>query len=725
VPGELIDFTWSLPPYDFVASVQTDGNGTFITEITVPQNAPIGQILFLGASNESGAGVGKVTFTVTAEVGAQLPPEIVRVETFREGTQVFIKLFYTDPNNDAEGFGFSYYWEGWVDEEHTFSSPSDGRVTPGTIAYPFNLGCGTGSEIEIDVEGWIYDSAGLVSQTVTVHLACDEAGQPTVPPPPPDTPPPPPPSLPPDPQGQPPAAPSNVQAVEIMHEGRLSTKVSWTDNADNEVGFVIVDQNRAQEYEADPVAGVGATGSIILPFTSCFRVYAYNDYGNSPISNMVCPQPIPQPHPTPTPPRPQPTQLTPGWYRNSAPSIIYEDEEIKISWENSYIYPYQGENPLYWYVEVVYFYKGSQTYDISCAGEDEFPRAHMRGAADSGYVDAEETLCSHYPNWGTTTLKPGESFYKWIIFPEVPGTGDEISFKWEPYVSSSWVAPWSSSFDAPPPAECPEELVTLGTCVPVSRMPEGEAPILVVLVHGCCTDRNDVRKDWDSFGRLIKGKLPDSSKWEVVVWDWSKDTTELYPGPAYGKAEGQSLNLSLAIAKHTYKYIHLIGHSTGSRLIDLTGKRLVNYYNETKNDEEKPFIHLTFLDAYQPNNDDYGFLENYPDHYAEHYVNRGNPLSLDWLLTDPCLNYAFNFDITDWENADKDPLFPNSGHFWPFHWYRQSVTTSGFKFGYPLSYEGGVQTYRSLSTDYRNHRQCRLTDVGTTCETGDKAPACW
>jgi hypothetical protein len=42
VPGELIDFTWSLPPYDFVASVQTDGNGTFITEITVPQNAPIG-----------------------------------------------------------------------------------------------------------------------------------------------------------------------------------------------------------------------------------------------------------------------------------------------------------------------------------------------------------------------------------------------------------------------------------------------------------------------------------------------------------------------------------------------------------------------------------------------------------------------------------------------------------------------------------------------------------
>ena len=48
--------------------------------------------------------------------------------------------------------------------------------------------------------------------------------------------------------GLPPAAPSNVQAEEITHEGRLSTKVSWTDNADNELGFVVVDQKSSQKY---------------------------------------------------------------------------------------------------------------------------------------------------------------------------------------------------------------------------------------------------------------------------------------------------------------------------------------------------------------------------------------------------------------------------------------------------------------------------------------------
>jgi hypothetical protein len=89
-------------------------------------------------------------------------------------------------------------------------------------------------------------------------------------------------------QEQPLAVPSNVQAEEIMHEGRLSTRVSWTDNVDNELGYVVVDQNRPQEYEADQVPGVGATGSIILPFASCFRVYAYNDSGRSALSYAIC-----------------------------------------------------------------------------------------------------------------------------------------------------------------------------------------------------------------------------------------------------------------------------------------------------------------------------------------------------------------------------------------------------------------------------------------------------
>jgi hypothetical protein len=101
------------------------------------------------------------------------PPEIGRVESFREGGLVFFRVFYTDPNDDAEGFGFrGVKGSGWAEEEFPFSSPSYGRVSPGIIEYPFNHGCGTSSEYESDVEVWIYDSAGLQSPPVTVHLAC-------------------------------------------------------------------------------------------------------------------------------------------------------------------------------------------------------------------------------------------------------------------------------------------------------------------------------------------------------------------------------------------------------------------------------------------------------------------------------------------------------------------------------------------------------------------------
>jgi hypothetical protein len=103
----------------------------------------------------------------------QRPPEIGRVESFREGGLVFFRVFYTDPNADAEGFGFrGVKGSRWAEEEFPFSSPSYGRVSHGIIEYPFNHGCGTSSEYESDVEVWIYDSAGLQSPPVTVHLAC-------------------------------------------------------------------------------------------------------------------------------------------------------------------------------------------------------------------------------------------------------------------------------------------------------------------------------------------------------------------------------------------------------------------------------------------------------------------------------------------------------------------------------------------------------------------------
>ena len=101
------------------------------------------------------------------------PPRITRVETYREGGLVYLRAFFTDPNGDAKGFGFrGANGSGWAEESHPFSNPSYGRVGPGRVDYPFNLGCGTGRDYETDIEFWIYDASGLRSESKIHHLTC-------------------------------------------------------------------------------------------------------------------------------------------------------------------------------------------------------------------------------------------------------------------------------------------------------------------------------------------------------------------------------------------------------------------------------------------------------------------------------------------------------------------------------------------------------------------------
>lgn len=104
-------------------------------------------------------------------------PKIVQIETYQEGELVYFSLSFKDANDDAEGFGFrGTHGSGWGEETQSFSNTSYGRVSSGKVDYPFNLGCGTESEYESDVEAWIYDSTGLQSGAVTVHLSCEPGG---------------------------------------------------------------------------------------------------------------------------------------------------------------------------------------------------------------------------------------------------------------------------------------------------------------------------------------------------------------------------------------------------------------------------------------------------------------------------------------------------------------------------------------------------------------------
>jgi hypothetical protein len=291
--------------------------------------------------------------------------------------------------------------------------------------------------------------------------------------------------------------------------------------------------------------------------------------------------------------------------------------------------------------------------------------------------------------------------------------------------------------------------VNLGTCLPVSRTPEGKRPNLIVLVHGCCTDANGVR-EWDGLGGEIAGKIIEdkaADKWEIMVWDWTQDTPKQgdYANPfnpglnwfiidaqkAYENAlNGMKSGQKLADAIYsysTYKYIHLIGHSAGARLIDRAVLVLSAKYSGSTN---KPFIHLTFLDAYTPldlytltpvDRDLYGL---YAD-YAEHYVDRS--LASVLASTDACLSHAFNFDITRWFHAVREEGL--LGHQWPRNWYQKSVTSTSpkFKYGFPLSFQGGNNFINRLSTQFPPGKQCGL-DTGLFNETPNpdcQQADCW
>lgn len=177
-PSEALDIYMS-PNFnkeDILANVVTNTDGSFKTTVVVPQNKAPGKYYIQARTVATHRMAEQEYFTVippTQIISTKNPPEIIRYETFREGDMVFFRLFYTDLDNDAEGFGFrGAKGSTWGEETHPFSNPSYGRVSPGQIEYPFNHGCDSGSAYGSDVEAWIYDSMGLVSKSVEIHLAC-------------------------------------------------------------------------------------------------------------------------------------------------------------------------------------------------------------------------------------------------------------------------------------------------------------------------------------------------------------------------------------------------------------------------------------------------------------------------------------------------------------------------------------------------------------------------
>jgi hypothetical protein len=104
---------------------------------------------------------------------APLLPQVLTATTYSVGRLVYLSLTYADPGGDAAGFGFAgVNGAKWAAESHPFTGLTDGLVSVGTVAYPFDLGCGTAQQYQGSVAAWIYDAAGRRGPSVTARLAC-------------------------------------------------------------------------------------------------------------------------------------------------------------------------------------------------------------------------------------------------------------------------------------------------------------------------------------------------------------------------------------------------------------------------------------------------------------------------------------------------------------------------------------------------------------------------
>ncbi len=100
-------------------------------------------------------------------------PQITGTSTYRNGAWVYFVVQYSDPGQDAEGFGFTgSNGLHWVDGQYPFTGPDGGIVGPDSIAYPLDLDCGTARHHTAQIEAWIYDSAGASSPSVVINLSC-------------------------------------------------------------------------------------------------------------------------------------------------------------------------------------------------------------------------------------------------------------------------------------------------------------------------------------------------------------------------------------------------------------------------------------------------------------------------------------------------------------------------------------------------------------------------
>ena len=270
-----------------------------------------------------------------------------------------------------------------------------------------------------------------------------------------------------------------------------------------------------------------------------------------------------------------------------------------------------------------------------------------------------------------------------------------------------------------------------------SPLETGKKKGLVLIAHGW----NSKPEDWanqmaDSIRARISGDP--TIDWQVFVCDWQEDakavsSCEEVPNQidpscyfdswnAYVNAINHGQRAAQQIVDKRYEVIHFIAHGAGSNLIDTAAAGIAE--NTRQQGINKPLIHSTFLDAFDPrqNSSTYGRGAD----WAEHYVDMRRTNTPEFDNTDLILPRTFNLDVTA-----LDLGLDNTGthaHAWPHQWYQTTIDKPLGEFGFPLALEAGnTQLLSHDDPKFPRGAGCRLNpnsnlDALDGCQIKVRAP---
>ncbi len=231
---------------------------------------------------------------------------------------------------------------------------------------------------------------------------------------------------------------------------------------------------------------------------------------------------------------------------------------------------------------------------------------------------------------------------------------------------------------------------------------------LVIVTHGF--EVVGQKADWiDDLAAAIRTRLASLGKtdWQVepLHWEdraWGVPALALLRGGNFGALRGK------AFAEQQWQQVHLIGHSAGSKVIEVIAQEL------RKAKVPPTTIHETFLDPFVGEEGSYRHIYGANANWADSYFSD----DWTWLATGGWLEYAYNVDVT-WLDPDHwtvSKLCPfnlcgqvafspgvTGGHAWPYEFYTQTVTgefTCAPDVGFALSQEaGGWDKHAALGAD--------------------------